>query len=89
VVTTRACAVQVQGAGNIALLRCATSGTVATNTLCLVSEEIKGTHPRDTLRVYGLTAGQQYFARITAFNAIGAGKPSAVVRHGVGPLQWT
>ena len=70
----------MQGAGNIALLRCATSGTLATNTLCVVSEEIKGTHPVDTLRIAGLTPGQQYFARITAFNAIGAGQPSAVVR---------
>ena len=58
------------------------SGTAATNIQCIVSEEIKGTHPVDTLRLSGLTPGQQYFARVTPFNAIGAGKPSAVVRAG-------
>jgi hypothetical protein len=79
---------KVQGAGNIALLRCAVSGTAATNTQCIVSEEIKGTHPVDTLRLSGLTPGQQYFARVTPFNAIGAGKPSAVVRAGWACRRW-
>ena len=67
----------VQGAGDISMIKVISSLAPATTVKATVFENVKGTNPL-SYKISGVTAGQTYYARAAAYNSLGYGQTSAV-----------
>ena len=72
---------RVQGAGNIQRMTASNYSSLnGTNAKVEVFEEIVGTNPLE-YSITGLTAGVKYYARVSAYNAVGFGPLTNVVEN--------